>query len=111
MTKSFILINANIVTPSEVMPNASLRILDGKIDQINPEHLEGFPVIDAQGNFALPGIIDIHTDALDAEIVPRPGADIPVALAFRELERKLSGCGFTTVYHSLHLGYNAAELT
>ncbi|HEY9001713.1 MAG TPA: alpha-D-ribose 1-methylphosphonate 5-triphosphate diphosphatase, partial [Mucilaginibacter sp.] len=61
------------------------------------------------GSILMPGIIDIHTDALEAEIVPRPGADIPVAVALRELERKMSGCGFTTVYHSIHLGYSTAE--
>jgi alpha-D-ribose 1-methylphosphonate 5-triphosphate diphosphatase len=66
-------------------------------------------VLDAGGAIVMPGIIDMHTDAMDAEIVPRPGADIPIPVAFRELERKMCACGITTVYHSLHLGYNNAE--
>lgn len=109
--KPFIIINATIITPGAVLNNYSLLISHGVIARIAP-HIDepGAGVIDAQGAIVMPGIIDIHTDAMDAEIVPRTGADIPIAIAFRELERKMSGCGFTTVYHSMHLGYDMAEL-
>jgi alpha-D-ribose 1-methylphosphonate 5-triphosphate diphosphatase len=110
---SFIIYNATIITPDEVIEKASLLIEDGiiaSIDRANILSDNDCDLIDAQGAMVMPGIIDIHTDALDAEIIPRPGADIPVAIAFRELERKMSGCGFTTVYHSLHMGYEVAEL-
>lgn len=109
---SMTITNALIITPQEVLKDTSLFIKDGKIAAINqkvPEHSE--IVIDAKGSVLIPGIIDIHTDALDAEIIPRPGADIPIMVAFKELERKMSGCGITTVYHSLHLGYDKAEFT
>ncbi|MCF8339470.1 MAG: alpha-D-ribose 1-methylphosphonate 5-triphosphate diphosphatase [Chitinophagaceae bacterium] len=103
--------NATLVTPTEVLEGASVSIKNGKIDQIftGSVELEGESIIDIDDAFLMAGIIDIHTDALDAEIIPRPGADIPINVAFRELERKMSGCGFTTVYHSLHLGYRNAE--
>ena len=109
---SFTIYNATIITPDEVIENASLRVEDGVIVAIDRENALFDSVsyaINANGAMVMPGIIDIHTDALDAEIIPRPGADIPVPIAFRELERKMSGCGFTTVYHSLHLGYEVAE--
>ena len=109
---SFTIYNATIITPDEVIANASLRVEDGIITTIDRENVWQDVIgqaINANGAILMPGIIDIHTDALDAEIIPRPGADIPVAIAFRELERKMSGCGFTTVYHSLHLGYEVAE--
>ncbi|WCT14613.1 alpha-D-ribose 1-methylphosphonate 5-triphosphate diphosphatase [Mucilaginibacter jinjuensis] len=110
---SFIIYNATIITPNEVIEKASLLVEDGVIASIDRANIlsdNDCDLIDAQGAMLMPGIIDIHTDALDAEIIPRPGADIPVAIAFRELERKMSGCGFTTVYHSLHMGYEVAEL-
>lgn len=109
---TFTIYNATIVTPAEVIENASLQVKDGIIVDINRQNMllnNTSTAINANGAIVMPGIIDIHTDALDAEIIPRPGADIPVAIAFRELERKMSGCGFTTVYHSLHLGYEVAE--
>ena len=109
---SFIIDNANVVTPTGVLYNAAVLVeygiithIDGHID---PKHASN--LIDADGAILMPGIIDIHTDALDAEIMPRTGADMPINVAFRELERKMSGCGFTTVYHSMHLGYDMAEL-
>ena len=109
---SFIINNARVVTPYEVLDNTSIRVEHGIITQIAPQIDNDYAgiSIDAEGAIVMPGIIDIHTDALDAEIIPRPGADIPIIVAFRELERKMSGCGFTTVYHSMHLGYNNAEL-
>lgn len=109
--RSFIITNATVVTPTEVLENTSVLVEHGIITHIAHQIDEKYAskVIDAEGAILMPGIIDIHTDAMDAEIVPRTGADIPIAIAFRELERKMSGCGFTTVYHSMHLGYNAAE--
>src|SRR6201996_9162526 len=109
---SFIINNATVVTPGEVLNNTSVLVEHGIITHIAPEIDEQYAgyTIDAGGAIVMPGIIDIHTDAMDAEIVPRSGADIPIAVAFRELERKMSGCGFTTVYHSMHLGYDMAEL-
>jgi alpha-D-ribose 1-methylphosphonate 5-triphosphate diphosphatase len=110
--KSFIINNATVITPSEVLNNASIMVEHGIITHVSDKINEQFTgkVIDAKGAIVMPGIIDIHTDSMDAEIVPRSGADIPIAIAFRELERKMSGCGFTTVYHSMHLGYDMAEM-
>jgi alpha-D-ribose 1-methylphosphonate 5-triphosphate diphosphatase len=110
--KSFIINNATVVTPYEVLYNTSLLVEHGIITHIAPQIDEKYAAttIDAEGAIVMPGIIDIHTDAMDAEIVPRTGADIPISVAFRELERKMSGCGFTTVYHSMHLGYVMASL-
>jgi len=108
--RSLLIKNATVITPKEVIDNGSVKVEHGIITEIgknlDPENLS---VIDAQESVVMPGIIDIHTDAYDMEINPRPGANIPLAVAFRELERKMSGCGFTTVFHSLHLGYKAAE--
>ena len=109
--KTLLLQNATVITPNQVLNKASVLVEQGLITQIDT-HITAPAntyTIDAGGDLLLPGIIDIHTDALDAEIIPRPGADIPINVAFRELERKMSGCGFTTVYHSMHLGYESAQ--
>ena len=108
---SLLIINAQVITPYGVIARGQVRIEKGIIDRVGAVESipEGTMLIDAEGAYVMPGIIDIHTDAMDAEIVPRPGADIPVGVAFRELERKMATCGITTVFHSLHLGYEAAE--
>lgn len=109
---SYLISNTTVVTPFEVLNNTSVLIEHGIITHIaadiDPELAD--QTIDGEGAILMPGIIDIHTDAMDAEIVPRSGADIPIEVAFRELERKMSGCGFTTVFHSMHIGYSSAEI-
>ena len=111
---NWLITHAQVVTPTGVIGDGYVRITDGIIRNIGSMDdtavITGtHTLLDAGGAIVLPGIIDIHTDAMDLEIVPRPGADIPVAVAFRELERKMAACGITTVLHSMHLGYEVAE--
>ncbi len=108
---SLLINNATVVTPGGILNNTSVLVEHGIVTHI-AQQIDGkvATIIDGEGAILMPGIIDIHTDAMDAEIVPRSGADIPVEVAFRELERKMSGCGFTTVFHSMHIGYSSAEI-
>jgi alpha-D-ribose 1-methylphosphonate 5-triphosphate diphosphatase len=111
---SFLIQNANIITPEEVIKGGNVMIKNGIITDISTtrslsiDHSD-VKVFDAHGNYLMPGIIDIHTDAMDVEINPRSSADFPINVAFSELERRMCGTGITTVYHSLHLGYRDAE--
>lgn len=107
-----LLVNARIVLPERILENGCIYIENGQIAELGETiapHPADSQVIDAGGQWLLPGLIDMHTDAMDAEISPRRRADFPIGVAFRELERRMSGCGITTVYHSLHLGYDVAE--
>lgn len=113
MSARRLLTGATLVTPDGVEPNSTLLIENGRIAALgsSPESLSGsFETIDVTGCHLLPGLIDLHTDTLEKEITPRPSADFPVEVAIQELDRKLIACGITTVYHSLHFGYEEAEL-
>jgi alpha-D-ribose 1-methylphosphonate 5-triphosphate diphosphatase len=107
--------HATLVTPSGVLADHALLTEGGIIAAIGPaaelaEHsANGVETLDARGAYLLPGLIDLHTDTLEKEITPRPGADFPLEVAIHELDRKLVACGITTVYHSLHMGYADAE--
>ena len=115
MHNNLVIYNARLVLPDSVIDNGTIVIKDGKITDIfpflndNSNFGENYFRFDADNKWVMPGIIDIHTDAMDVEICPRAGADFPIGVAFRELERKMAGCGITTVYHSLHIGYEVAE--
>lgn len=61
-------------------------------------------VLDAADAYVLPGLVDIHCDAIEKETEPRPGTLFPMDMAFLQYERKLAGHGITTMYHSLSLG-------
>ncbi|MDX1809670.1 MAG: alpha-D-ribose 1-methylphosphonate 5-triphosphate diphosphatase [Sulfurospirillaceae bacterium] len=56
----------------------------------------------------VPGFVDLHSDAIEKEIEPRPGARFPVKMAVIELDKKLSMAGITTMYHAI--GFNDEEL-
>jgi alpha-D-ribose 1-methylphosphonate 5-triphosphate diphosphatase len=43
----------------------------------------------------------MHSDAIEKGIEPRPNTFFPVDIAVFELDKKLAGCGITTMYHSL----------
>lgn len=93
-----------LVTPAGVMENGSIIVETGRIRDITTRD-RGTSVqaynIDATGLWVLPGIIDIHSDAIEMELGPRPNTFFPMEVSFHELERKLAGQGITTVYHSL----------
>jgi alpha-D-ribose 1-methylphosphonate 5-triphosphate diphosphatase len=64
----------------------------------------GDTVVDAAGRWVLPGLVDIHCDAIEKETEPRPNTLFPMTMAFLQFEKKLAGHGITTMLHSLSLG-------
>lgn len=65
--------------------------------------------IDVGENLVLPGIVDLHSDALEKEIEPRPNANFPLAFAFKNLDKKLAMAGITTMYHAIGFEENPSK--
>jgi alpha-D-ribose 1-methylphosphonate 5-triphosphate diphosphatase len=57
--------------------------------------------LDAAGLLVLPGIIDIHGDAFERQMMPRPGVDFPIDVALFESDRQAVANGITTVFHGV----------
>lgn len=102
-----IITNALAVLKDRLLEHATLLIKDGVIQniatEVNPVFDPGIKVYDAKGMLLLPGMIDLHSDAIEKEIEPRPGTNFPVELAIAQLEKRLVSQGFTSVFHSLSL--------
>jgi alpha-D-ribose 1-methylphosphonate 5-triphosphate diphosphatase len=49
----------------------------------------------------LPGLIDIHGDAFERQIMPRPGVMVDLDVALMETDRQLAANGITTAYHGV----------
>ena len=102
MTKSFTVENASIVTPSGVLHGASLKVDDGFISTIREGAINSHGKrVDAKSGYLLPGFIDLHSDAIEKEIEPRPNSYFPVNVAIYELDKKLAAAGVTTIFHAL----------
>jgi alpha-D-ribose 1-methylphosphonate 5-triphosphate diphosphatase len=99
-----ILANARLVLRDRVVHGA-LRVADDTI----AEWAEGERVprgaLDLEGDFLLPGLVELHTDVLERHAFPRPGVawpPVPAALAY---DADLCSAGITTVLDSLAVGY------
>lgn len=57
--------------------------------------------IDASGLLVLPGIVDIHGDAFERQMMPRPGVDFPIDVALIDSDRQAVANGITTVFHGV----------
>jgi alpha-D-ribose 1-methylphosphonate 5-triphosphate diphosphatase len=60
---------------------------------------------DASDLLVLPGIVDLHGDAFERQVQPRPGVDFPMDLAVAETEAQLLANGITTAFHGVTLSW------
>ena len=102
LEKNFIIENASLVCPEGIIEGGTLAVENGVIAELRSDLLPGGKKrIDAQGMLVLPGFIDIHSDAIEKEIEPRPRSYFPFDIAIAELDKKMAASGITTIYHSL----------
>jgi len=59
----------------------------------------------AAGRILAPALIDVHGDAFERQIMPRPGVFFPIETAVLETDRQLASNGIATTYHSITLGF------
>src|SRR5262249_61125076 len=57
--------------------------------------------IDASGLLVLPGLVDIHGDAFERQLMPRPGVAFDADVALMETDRQLVANGITTAFHAV----------
>ncbi|MEM7671029.1 MAG: alpha-D-ribose 1-methylphosphonate 5-triphosphate diphosphatase, partial [Pseudomonadota bacterium] len=69
------------------------------------EHAANPVRIDCAGYHVLPGIVDLHGDAFELELQPRPGVDIAFPIALRSVDRQLLSHGITTAFHGLTISW------
>ncbi len=56
--------------------------------------------IDARDLLVLPGIVDLHGDAFERQMMPRAGVDFPIDVALADSDRQAISNGITTVFHA-----------
>ncbi|WP_407120665.1 alpha-D-ribose 1-methylphosphonate 5-triphosphate diphosphatase [Bradyrhizobium sp. STM 3561] len=56
--------------------------------------------IDARNLLLLPGIVDLHGDAFERQMMPRAGVDFPIDVALADSDRQAISNGITTVFHA-----------
>lgn len=92
--------NARIVT-TEGVHHDSLTIEDGRIAALGQDAPKGATRIDLGGDLLLPGLIDLHGDAIEKEVEPRPNAFFPLPVALDTIDRRMAAAGVTTAFHGI----------
>lgn len=93
--------NARIVLADEVV-EGSLAVRDGKIVSIDA----GKSSIgdDFEGDYLIPGLVELHTDHLESHYSPRPGIRWNALSAVQAHDAQMAASGITTVFDCLRLG-------
>lgn len=78
---------------------ANLRIAGREVVAVGADNGHGAPGLDAGGLLVLPGIVDLHGDAFERQMMPRPGVDFPIDVALVDSDRQAISNGITTVFH------------
>jgi alpha-D-ribose 1-methylphosphonate 5-triphosphate diphosphatase len=83
------------------LQDCDVFVADGRIVEAAPAQR----TLDARGLLVLPGIVDIHGDAFERQLQPRPGVAFAPAIALADTEAQLLANGITTAYHGVTLSW------
>jgi alpha-D-ribose 1-methylphosphonate 5-triphosphate diphosphatase len=94
--------NARIVLADRVIPRGWIAIADGRIAEFGEDAAPAGHT-DAGGDLIMPGLIELHTDHLEAHYVPRPKVFWDPVAAVVSYDGQLATSGITTVLDSLRV--------
>lgn len=93
--------NARIVLPDAVI-TGSLVVRDGRIAAIDAGTTRQGE--DMEGDYLIPGLVELHTDHLENHYRPRPGVFWDPLAALHAHDAQIAGSGITTVFDAVRIG-------
>lgn len=101
MSAETVLTNARIVLEDSIIAG-TLVVRDGRIAEIS----EGSTQVgeDFDGDYLIPGLVELHTDHLEAHYSPRPGVRWDKTSAIQAHDAQVVTSGITTVFDCLRMG-------
>lgn len=97
--------NARLVLADEVL-DGSIAFADGLITGIDAG-TSAAPAEDFEGDYLLPGLVELHTDHLESHYHPRPNVYWPAMAALQAHDAQIAASGITTVFDAVRLGSDA----
>lgn len=96
--------NARIVLPDEIVDGAVV-VRDGVIAEIGEGHSGDHRTgIDLEGDWLLPGLVELHTDHLEGHYAPRPKVRWNPVAAVQAHDAQIASSGITTVFDAIRIG-------
>ncbi|MES0883806.1 alpha-D-ribose 1-methylphosphonate 5-triphosphate diphosphatase [Roseibium sp. SCP14] len=102
--------NAKLIVADEVIDGSLTVDGEGRIENIaSPTETDGH---DCEGDFLLPGLVELHTDHLETHYAPRPKVRWNTVSAVQAHDAQIACAGITTVFDALRVGMDEdADLT
>jgi alpha-D-ribose 1-methylphosphonate 5-triphosphate diphosphatase len=98
-----VLTNARVVLRDRVI-EGTLATTGDWITDISEGRSQLSSAIDCEGDYLIPGLIELHTDNLERHVMPRPGTFWPSDAAVLGHDREIAAAGITTVFNALCVG-------
>lgn len=95
--------NAKVITENDII-HGTIMFADGVISSIDSGTRVPLGAIDCEGDYVVPGLIELHTDNLERHLTPRPKVNWPKRAAVLGHDRELAGAGITSVFDALRVG-------
>ena len=95
-----VLTNARIVLANEVL-DGSVRVDGGVITDIGTPTRSG---TDLDGDYLIPGLVELHTDHLESHYAPRPRVRWNPVAAVQAHDAQIAASGITTVLDAIRVG-------
>jgi alpha-D-ribose 1-methylphosphonate 5-triphosphate diphosphatase len=95
--------NAAVVLPDAIL-RGSVQVDGGVIVSADSGPSRSPGALDLDGDFLLPGAVDVHTDNLERQVQPRSGARWPSRSALLAHDAQCAASGVTTVLDALCVG-------
>src|SRR4051794_25951394 len=103
-----LLSNARVVLADRLIENGWVATANGIIVEIGEGRAPARGE-DLAGDLLMPGLVELHTDHIEAHYVPRPKVYWDPVAAVVSYDGQLATCGITTVMDSLRVWRDEAE--
>ena len=103
MTGERVLSNAKIVLEDDVV-HGSLLLRNGRIAALSEGATAVRGADDMEGDYLLPGLIDLHTDHFEKHVIPRPGTRWDMVSAVLAHDAQMAAAGITTTFDCVCVG-------
>jgi alpha-D-ribose 1-methylphosphonate 5-triphosphate diphosphatase len=95
--------NARVVAGGEVLAGA-VRVRDGRIAAVDAQRGAAGADVDLEGDYLIPGLVELHTDNFERHMMPRPKVRWPELPALCGHDAEVAAAGITTVFDALGVG-------
>ena len=95
--------NARIVLADEVL-HGTVVVRDGVFAAIDGSTSSVAGAHDLDGDYLVPGLVEVHTDNLERHVTPRPKVHFPMQGAVQAHDAEIASAGITTVLDAIGVG-------